>query len=89
MYHHRIDVAMFVLSIGTISAGHKGQLRRRGSAWIDVIVVQLASWSVNYSGREAYGGARATRAGTRWVGETSYWHACQIVDRCSKHLAGT
>jgi len=32
MYHRRIDVAMFVLSIGTISAGHNGQLRQRGSA---------------------------------------------------------
>ena len=53
MYRRRIDVAMFVLSIGTISASHNGQLRRRRSAWTDVIVVQLASWAVNYSGRTA------------------------------------
>ena len=33
--------------------GHNGQLRQRGSAWTDVIVVQLASWVVNYSGRAA------------------------------------
>ena len=71
MYRRRIDVAMFVLSIGTISDGHNGQLRQRGSAWTDVIVVQIASWAVNYSGHMAYGSASATGAGTRWVGETS------------------
>jgi len=32
MYRRRIDVAIFVLSIGTISAGHNEQLRRRASA---------------------------------------------------------
>jgi len=32
MYRCRIDIVMFILSVGTISASHNGQLRRRGSA---------------------------------------------------------
>jgi len=44
---------------------------KKSETWTDVIVVQLASWAVNYSGRAACGVASATGAGTRWVRETS------------------
>ena len=79
MYRRRIDVAIFVLSIGTISAGHDGQWRRR-SEWTDVIVVQLASWVVNYSGRAA-APVRLEQGLGGWERHPNGTHVRSLTDR--------